>query len=53
VYKRQVLGNKYQIEKDSDVMKLVEEKGEDLLEEIKAQYQAEPNKGDLKGDADG
>ena len=48
-----VLGNKYQIEKDSDVMKLVEEKGEDLLEEIKAQYQAEPNKGDLKGDANG
>ena len=33
-----MLGNKYQIERDSDVMKLIEERGEDLLNEIKENF---------------
>jgi len=37
-----ILGNKYQIKTDSDVMKLVEQKGEDLLEEIRDYYKSNP-----------
>ena len=48
-----ILGDKYKIEKDSDVMKLVEEKGEGLLDEIKAHYQAERKQEEHKGDANG
>jgi hypothetical protein len=46
-----VLGNKYQIEKDSDVMTLIEEKGEDLLNEIKAHYQTESKLENPAGDS--
>jgi hypothetical protein len=48
-----VLGDKYKIEKDSDVMKLVEEKGEGLLDEIKAHYQAETRPGSNEGEING
>jgi hypothetical protein len=40
-----MLGHKYQIESDSDVLKLVEEKGEDLLQEIKSYCQEESKRG--------
>jgi len=45
-----ILGSKYSIETDSDVMKLVKEKGEGLLEEIKAHYQAGSTRENRQGD---
>lgn len=36
-----LLGSKYQVERDTDVMELVKEKGSDLLEEIKQIYQTD------------
>lgn len=35
-----ILGDKYQIKTDSDVMRLVQEKGESLIEEIKGHYKS-------------
>ncbi len=35
-----ILGDRYQIKTDSDVMKLVQEKGESLIEEIKDHYKS-------------
>jgi len=47
-----ILGSKYRIESDSDVMKLIGEKGDDLLEEMKAHYQAESIQKGREGDTD-
>jgi hypothetical protein len=45
-----LLGDKYKIERDSDVMKLAQEKGNDLVEEIKNLYTTEMNPKGTQGD---
>lgn len=45
-----LLGSKYKIERDSDVMKLAQEKGEGLVEEVKNLYEAEINQKRNQGD---
>ncbi len=45
-----LLGSKYQIERDSDVMKLAQEKGNDLVEEIKKAYETKMNQAGTQGD---
>jgi hypothetical protein len=45
-----LLGSKYKIECDSDVMKLAQEKGDGLVEEIKKLYRAEMNSDKTQGD---
>ena len=45
-----LLGSKYKIERDSDVMKLAQEKGDGLVEEIKKLYRAEMNPDKTQGD---
>jgi len=47
-----MLGKKYQIERDSDVMNLIEEKGEDLLNEIKESFKTGLKLENPAGDSD-
>jgi hypothetical protein len=45
-----LLGGKYKIERDSDVMRLAQEKGNDLVEEIKGLYGTEMSPKGTQGD---
>jgi hypothetical protein len=49
---KSVLGDKYEIQTDSDVMRLVEEKGSGLLDEIKRLYETGLNPNGADGDSD-